>query len=156
MTLDEHVLRDVEAARTRLEVLEDQAYEARASFHAAIRRLHSTGGSMREIATALGMSHQRIHQIERESESHTGMNVEDRSGNRNLCSFEHQHQRHRVSDLHRGVPIRIAATDTQLAEPHRDASGQALNAALDRDRASRPAAAFLNHVCQSIKQPFAD
>jgi hypothetical protein len=63
MSLDEHVLRDVEAARTRLEVLEDEAYEARAAFHSAIRRLHATGGSMREIATALGMSHQRVHQI---------------------------------------------------------------------------------------------
>jgi hypothetical protein len=63
MSLDEHVLRDVEAARTRLEVLEDEAYEARAAFHAAIRRLHAAGGSMREIATALGMSHQRVHQI---------------------------------------------------------------------------------------------
>jgi hypothetical protein len=63
MSLDEHVLVDVEAARTRLEVLEDQAYEARAAFHQAIRRLHAAGGSMREIATALGMSHQRVHQI---------------------------------------------------------------------------------------------
>ena len=63
MTLDEDVLRDVEAARDRLEALEDDAYEARAAFHQAIRRLHTTGGSMREIATALGMSHQRVHQI---------------------------------------------------------------------------------------------
>jgi hypothetical protein len=63
MTLDEDILRDVEAARDRLEALEDEAYEARASLHQAIRRLHSTGGSMREIATALGMSHQRVHQI---------------------------------------------------------------------------------------------
>lgn len=63
MTLDEVVLRDVEAARDKLEELEDAAYEARAALHQAIRRLHSTGGSMREIATALGMSHQRVHQI---------------------------------------------------------------------------------------------
>ena len=63
MSLDDDVLVDVEAARTRLEVLEDQAYEARAAYHQAIRRLHAAGGSMREIATALGMSHQRVHQI---------------------------------------------------------------------------------------------
>ena len=63
MTLDEDVLRDVQAARDRLEALEDEAYEARAALHQAIRRLHATGGSMREIATALGMSHQRVHQI---------------------------------------------------------------------------------------------
>jgi hypothetical protein len=63
MSLDEDVLRDVEAARDRLESIEDSAYEARAALHQAIRRLHATGGSMREIATALGMSHQRVHQI---------------------------------------------------------------------------------------------
>jgi hypothetical protein len=63
MALDEDVLRDVETARDRLEALEDEAYEARAALHQAIRRLHASGGSMREIATALGMSHQRVHQI---------------------------------------------------------------------------------------------
>ena len=63
MSLDEQVLHDVETTRIRLEALEDQAYEARAAFHSAIRRLHASGGSMREIATALGMSHQRVHQI---------------------------------------------------------------------------------------------
>src|SRR3954454_24053368 len=63
MTLDEDVLRDVEAARDRLEALEDEAYEARAALHQAIRRLHATGGTMREIATALGMSHQPGHPI---------------------------------------------------------------------------------------------
>ena len=63
MTLDDGVLRDVEAARDHLEALEDAAYEARAALHQAIRKLHATGGSMREIATALGMSHQRVHQI---------------------------------------------------------------------------------------------
>ncbi len=63
MTLDDGVLRDVEAARDRLERLEDDLYEARAGYHQAIRRLHAAGGSMREIASALGLSHQRVHQI---------------------------------------------------------------------------------------------
>lgn len=63
MTLDAAVLADVEAARHTLEALEDQTYEARAAYHQAIRRLHAGGGSMREIALALGLSHQRVHQI---------------------------------------------------------------------------------------------
>jgi len=63
MTLDEGMLAEVEAARDRLDALEDQAYEARARFHQSVRRLHAAGGSMREIATALAMSHQRVHQI---------------------------------------------------------------------------------------------
>ena len=36
---------------------------ARADYHHAIRRLHAAGGSMREIAECLGLSHQRVHQI---------------------------------------------------------------------------------------------
>jgi hypothetical protein len=63
MTLDDRILDEVEHARLALESLEDQAYDARAGLHQAIRRLHAAGGSMREIATALGMSHQRVHQI---------------------------------------------------------------------------------------------
>ncbi|MEA3075096.1 MAG: hypothetical protein QOF60_4 [Actinomycetota bacterium] len=63
MALDERILAEVEQARLALESLEDQAYDARAGLHQAIRRLHAAGGSMREIATALGMSHQRVHQI---------------------------------------------------------------------------------------------
>ncbi len=63
MPLDEDILSDVGTIRAVLEALEDQTYEARATFHQAIRRLHASGGSMREIASALGMSHQRVHQI---------------------------------------------------------------------------------------------
>jgi hypothetical protein len=33
------------------------------AYHQAIRRLHAAGGSLREIAEALGLSHQRVHQI---------------------------------------------------------------------------------------------
>jgi hypothetical protein len=32
-------------------------------YHQAIRRLHTAGGSLREIAEALRLSHQRVHQI---------------------------------------------------------------------------------------------
>lgn len=63
MTLDDDILADVEAARDILERREDQTYEARAAFHQSIRRLHAAGASMREIAIALGLSHQRVHQI---------------------------------------------------------------------------------------------
>ncbi len=63
MTLDEKLLAEVMAARVRMESLEDAAWEARAELHRAVRRLHHAGGSLREIATELGMSHQRVHQI---------------------------------------------------------------------------------------------
>ena len=63
MTIDEAVLAEVEEARQQLEALEDETFRARAAFNQAVQRLHRAGASLREIATALGMSHQRVHQI---------------------------------------------------------------------------------------------
>ena len=53
------------ALRTGAELAEAerQALLARAEYHTAVRRLHLAGGSLREIADALSLSHQRIQQI---------------------------------------------------------------------------------------------
>jgi hypothetical protein len=56
-------LRDALTARDRLLHAEDHAEELRIAYHQSIRRMHATGASMREIAEALGLSHQRVHQI---------------------------------------------------------------------------------------------
>jgi transposase-like protein len=40
-----------------------EAEVAKADYHRAIRRLHLAGASLREIADALDLSHQRVHQI---------------------------------------------------------------------------------------------
>lgn len=63
MTLDEAILADAKQARDRLVELQHEVESARSDYHHAIRRLHAAGGSMREIAEELGLSHQRIHQI---------------------------------------------------------------------------------------------
>ncbi|HEX2044600.1 MAG TPA: Clp protease N-terminal domain-containing protein [Gaiellaceae bacterium] len=63
MTLDEAILRETRELRARLLDLQHEADRAKLEFHHAIRRLHAAGGSMREIAEALEVSHQRIHQI---------------------------------------------------------------------------------------------
>ena len=49
----------------RAQLLEAQhaAERARADYHHEIRRLHAAGGSLREIAEVLHLSHQRVHQI---------------------------------------------------------------------------------------------
>jgi hypothetical protein len=63
MALDELLLGEAMKTRDRLLELQHEAERARADHHHAIRRLHASGGSMREIAESLGLSHQRIHQI---------------------------------------------------------------------------------------------
>jgi hypothetical protein len=63
VTLDEARLAEAKEARDRLLDLQHQADRARLDYHHVIRRLHAAGGSLREIADALGLSHQRVHQI---------------------------------------------------------------------------------------------
>jgi ClpA/ClpB-like protein/ClpX C4-type zinc finger protein len=66
-SMDNRLLGEAVAARDRYIDTQRGADTARAEYHYAIRRLHASGGSMREIAGALGLSHQRVHQIVEES-----------------------------------------------------------------------------------------
>jgi hypothetical protein len=68
MGLDLQLVREAERAKEQLAVAQHAAYRAKADYHQAIRRLHAAGGSLREIAEALRMSHQRVHQILDEAE----------------------------------------------------------------------------------------
>ena len=63
MPLDDVILREARQTRDRLIGLEREADLARVSYQHAIRRLHAGGASLREIADALGLSYQRVHQI---------------------------------------------------------------------------------------------
>jgi exonuclease VII small subunit len=63
MTLDPHILASAEAARERVIEHQHELDRARADLNHEIRRLHTGGGSMREISEKLGVSHQRVHQI---------------------------------------------------------------------------------------------
>jgi hypothetical protein len=63
MTLDEEVLAQTKEIRERLLESERALEHLRADYHHAIRLLHARGGNMREIAEALVLSHQRVHQI---------------------------------------------------------------------------------------------
>lgn len=63
MPLDQDRLARVFDARERIDDLEDQLWDARGQMHKEIRSLHAAGASLREIADALSMSHQRVHQI---------------------------------------------------------------------------------------------
>jgi DNA invertase Pin-like site-specific DNA recombinase len=63
MGLDRELVREAERAKEQVAVAQHAAYRAKVDYHQAIRRLHAAGGSLREIAEALRMSHQRVHQI---------------------------------------------------------------------------------------------
>jgi hypothetical protein len=63
MTLDPELVREAERAREQLAVSQHAAYRAKVHYHQMIRRLHAAGGSLREIAEVLRLSHQRVHQI---------------------------------------------------------------------------------------------
>jgi hypothetical protein len=63
MGLDPELVREAERAKEQVALARHAAQRARADYHQAIRRLHAAGGSLREIAEALRLSHQRVHQI---------------------------------------------------------------------------------------------
>ena len=67
MTLDEELLAAARRAGTMAAAAQDQADIAKATYHHSVLRLHRAGGSMREIAEALKISHQRVHQIVEQS-----------------------------------------------------------------------------------------
>jgi hypothetical protein len=61
--LDDDLLQTARERGERLADAEKHADLARADYHATVRRLHLAGGSLREIAEALSVSHQRVKQI---------------------------------------------------------------------------------------------
>ncbi len=65
MALDRELLEAARTAAGRLDDAEREALLTRADYHTAVRRLHLAGGSLREIAQALALSHQRVQQIVR-------------------------------------------------------------------------------------------
>ena len=63
MVVDPNLLEQAKSAGGRLAAAERDALLARADYNTAIRRLHLGGASLREIAGALAISHQRVQQV---------------------------------------------------------------------------------------------
>src|SRR5262245_42401079 len=61
--LDPTLLKEARGSRDRFLEAQHELERARADYNHTIRRLHAEGGSLREIADDLGISHQRVHQI---------------------------------------------------------------------------------------------
>jgi hypothetical protein len=63
MVISPELLEKARSAGRQLDEAERQALLARAEYHTTVRRLHLAGASLREIAQALSISHQRVQQI---------------------------------------------------------------------------------------------
>jgi ClpX C4-type zinc finger len=63
MPLDARLLHTAQRAAERAAACQRDADAAKAEYHHAIRRLQLSGATMREIADALNLSHQRVQQI---------------------------------------------------------------------------------------------
>jgi len=63
VVIHEQLLKKSRAAAAKLAEAEHNAHQARTEYHAIVRRMHLAGGSLREIAEALDLSHQRVQQM---------------------------------------------------------------------------------------------
>jgi hypothetical protein len=63
MPIDEELLRKARASLQNVDDAETALVSARRRSQADIRSLHAGGASLREIASALSLSHQRVHQL---------------------------------------------------------------------------------------------
>jgi len=116
MPIDSDLLQQARAAEERVIEAERDADVARADFHRAVRRMQLAGGSLREIAEALGLSHQRVHQIVEGAgggrpwrvkvPGGRGQRREERDHERLCCSFCGKRQR-QVKKLIAGPKVYI-------------------------------------------------
>lgn len=94
MPLDADLLGQAITAETRLVDAERDAEVARAEFHRAVRRLQQAGASVGEIAAALSLSRQHVHQIvESPAERRSWRKGPPGSGDLLSCSFCGKHQK---------------------------------------------------------------
>ena len=87
MTLDESLLRSAREAGARWVDGQHRAELAKADYHHTIRRLHVMGASLREIAGALNISHQRVHQIIEATGGTEGWQPHKRATGTLACTF---------------------------------------------------------------------
>jgi len=86
--IDEELLGRARLAGAALVNAEKEVTLARAEYHTAIRRMHLGGGSFREIAAALGLSHQRVQQIvESAGGTWWGRILRSRPAREAVCTF---------------------------------------------------------------------
>jgi hypothetical protein len=113
--VDEELLAEAKRAEQRLIEAEHAAEVARAEFHRAVRRLHLSGASLREIAAGLHLSHQRVHQIVEAAGGARRWGKRSRPRPELVCSFCGRPQR-KTRKLVAGPGVYICEKCVELAE----------------------------------------
>jgi ClpX C4-type zinc finger len=113
--MDEELLGDARQAQERLIEAEHDAEVARAEFHRAVRRLHLSGASLRDLAAALHLSHQRVHQIVEAAGGGRRWGQRGRQPSVLACSFCGRPQR-KTRKLVAGPGVYICEKCVDLAE----------------------------------------
>lgn len=113
--VDEGLLARAKEADERLIDAERNVEIARAEFHQAVRRLHLHGASLRELADALQLSHQRIHQIVEAAGGARRWRRRERTPPELSCSFCGRMQR-KTRKLVAGPGVYICETCVALTD----------------------------------------
>jgi hypothetical protein len=113
--VDQDLLAGARQAEERLIEAEHAAEVARAEFHRAVRRLHLSGASLREVAAALHLSHQRVHQIVESAGGGRRWRRPDRQPPELACSFCGRPQR-KTRRLAAGPGVYICEKCVEIAE----------------------------------------
>jgi ClpX C4-type zinc finger len=88
MALDPRLITQAREAGARLTKAEREVLLARADYHTFVRRLHLSGGSLREIAQALDLSHQRVQQMVESAGGSWWQRLRSRATKRDaVCTF---------------------------------------------------------------------
>jgi hypothetical protein len=126
--MDEKLLAAARQAQEQLVEADHAAEVAKAQFHRAVRRLHLSGASLRELAAALHLSHQRVHQIVETAGGARRWGRRGRLPSELACSFCGRWQR-KARKLVAGPDVYICEECVKLAQTV-IRSGQAAEAAL--------------------------
>jgi hypothetical protein len=113
--IDEELLANAQQAAEQLIEAEQDAEVARVEFHRAVRRLHLRGASLRELADALQLSHQRIHQIVDAAGGARRWRRRDRTPVELSCSFCGRRQR-KTRKLIAGPGVYICEKCVEVAD----------------------------------------
>ena len=144
MTIDPNLLEKARAAGSRLTEAERELLLTRADFHTAVRRVHLAGGSLREIAQALSLSHQRVQQIVRAAGGSWWMAWRNRRAARDPVCTWCDRSPSEVSRLIAGPKVFICDACVEAAERAMSGAGTGGGAESPVGAGARPRCAFCN------------